>query len=756
MNKVVYNGLTFTDDEIVDGEVYQALSLMCDVLEIGTLDVGLYIRDPAVWAVLESFRRNDKLLYYHNDRLVGTYYIESVERTGKYTFSVQANDAIALLEQSSHLGGIYTGQTVEELVADICNIPYAVQTRFSDVKLYGWLPIDTRRANLAQVLFAIGASAKVDQNGTLRVEALWNGTASNIGEDRIFMGDSVTYETKVTEVSVLEHQYIPSTEEMTLFEGTAADGDIIQFSEPAHSLTASGFSILESGANWAKVSAGSGQLNGKKYMHTTRDTRETVTPSDVPNVVEVKDATLVSLVNSAQVVERLAEYYKISETVSHDVVFDKESPGDVVSFKHPYSGDTFGCIKDTTIQFGGRLRSSETVANGYRPKYDSKSVVYDKYEILTGSGEWIPPEGVTKVRAVLIGAGQDGSPGNNGLSTGRSPTDDYDTWGRTGQWVAGDNPGYNPSASASIQSSPYGKGGEGGEPGLQGKVLEVTIELSDRSPISYNCGTRKEDGSVGSDTVFGDKSSSDGGILPNGYTDISTGTQYAAPGKKGVNGGNGGSVGSQGESVAGIPGGYGYSSDSDSDSAQTSTNVTQDGIVRLEITAKGTGSANHGGAGGGGAGGGEEDNPGSAGGSASRPTIVFGGNGIDFKARVNGVVSGKGGDGAKGKDAATYGSSGSGGHGGGGAGATGSASAQASISASVKCVVGSSAATARGIVRAETGGSGGGGGKGGAGGKGMDGCILLYYGQPIVEVSGPVKEKNGRALLDHLGRRIIV
>lgn len=336
VNKLVYGDLTFTDDEIQDGEVYDAVALLSDALEIGTINVGLYIRDEETGAALTAFRRNEKLLYYYRDKLRGTYYIESIQRTGKYTYEISANNAVALLEQSNHLGGIYTGQTVDELVAEICTIPYIIQSKFAGIKLYGWLPVATRRANLAQVLFAIGAHAKTDQNGVLRIESLWDGVSNSIPPDRIFWGDKVTYESKVTEVSVLEHQYIKGTEEATLFEGVAEEGDIIQFEEPAYDLVASGFSVQSSGANYAVLSAGTGTLTGKKYVHMTRDLRVPVLEDDVDNVIEVKEATLVSLTNSAAVAQRLAGYYQYIEALDHEVVYGGERPGDVVAFEHPY------------------------------------------------------------------------------------------------------------------------------------------------------------------------------------------------------------------------------------------------------------------------------------------------------------------------------------------------------------------------------------------------------------------------------------
>ena len=53
------------------------------------------------------------------------------------------------------------------------------------------------------------------------------------------------------------------------------------------------------------VSAGSGTLRGKTYVHITRDVEERVTAAEVDNVVEVTEATLVGLTNASAVAQRL-------------------------------------------------------------------------------------------------------------------------------------------------------------------------------------------------------------------------------------------------------------------------------------------------------------------------------------------------------------------------------------------------------------------------------------------------------------------
>lgn len=700
INKLVYGDLTFTDEQIQDGEVYEAMALLSDALEIGTLRAELYIRDEGVGAALTAFRRNDRLLYYYRDELRGTYYIESVQRTGKYTYELSANDAVALLEQSSHMGGIYTGQTVEELVRDICNIPYFVQSKLKPVKLYGWLPVATRRANLAQVLFAVGAHLKVDLNGVLRIETLWDGVASAIDPDRVFWGDRVRYAAKITEVSVLEHQYIPGTEEVTLFEGAAASGDLIQFSEPVHSLTASGFAILEQGANFARVSGGSGTLTGQKYVHLTRDVRVEATPDEVANVVEVKEATLVSLVNSAAVAERLASYYRLLETMDGEVVYGGERPGDVVAFEHPYGGESFGCIKSASLTMGGTLVSEETTAIGYRPIYGSGDLV-DNRELISSNTTWTEPEGIVSLRVVLIGGGYGGYGGGNGL----------------------------PGESGLTSPGQGGKGGAGGAGGNGGKILQIDVGVSPGKIHSITVGpggvggAAEAPGEDGTPTTFDGYTSTAGTSSQDGFLDPVTQAVYAKPGISGICGADGGrggngtnspeapaGVGQSGKDVDGFTGGAG-------------------GTYRMESSEWYGEGISYGG-GGGGAAIGENGGDGDRGHLYAIDDIQGTGPGM----QAIGGTGGTGGDAAKIPiTPSLFGTGGTGGDGGGGGGGGGGGQAKS--------------------VWPSAGGEGGAGSQGGAGGSG---CAILYYSVKRKISSSPLQGKNGCLILDKIGRRVIV
>lgn len=732
---IVYAGITFSGDEIEDGEVYSAISLLCDALEIGTLSVQLYIRDAERGKTLTDFRRNDKLLYYHGDQLRGTYYIESVTRTGKYTYEITANDAIALLDQSDHMGGIYTGQTVGEIICGICNIPYFIQSRFEAVKLYGWLPIAKRRENLAQVLFAIGAHAKTDHLGNLRIESLWDGISSDMPPDRVFMGDKVTYASKVSEVSVIEHQYIPTQEEEVLFEGTLLSGDMVRFSEPVHNLSASGFSILESGANYAKLSAGTGKLTGLTYAHTTRDVHRTVSKTEIPNVVEVNDATLVSLVNSAAVSDRLARYYAFCETMQATALHENEEPGDVVSFEHPFGGDAVGCISGMSISIGGRLVAEESTMIGYTPPKPNAGY-YNEVEIITSDTIWTVPDGVESVRAVLIGGGTGGASGLPG-----APADEQAVKSET-ETVT--------DVKRYIKYAKYTNPGDGGEPGaggIGGKIYQISIPVfaGQVFPIKIGLGgeggqpgTESAAGATGADTTFGPHSSGAGATSSTGFLEEVSGKIYAATGEAGVQGASG----------------NGY--DEDADSFVTGPSVIVNGVSYepgANNEERKEDESGH-----------YADPPygskdarslgGYGGGAAYKANGLPGGGpsladaGSDY-AKARGGPGGAGADAEPPPDEIIIGKGGTGGNGGGGGGSGGLGYTRNS-----QYTGGSESYTPATLNAYQA--TPGRGGKGSRGGNAAPGGVILYYSKPRSMNPGQLKESRERYVLDSLGRRIIV
>jgi hypothetical protein len=743
---------------------FQEVALDESSLSFDTVSVEVCTK--TIGTQLSALPNNAPIVVYRGGEIKARFVSSGVSRIGPVTYQLTGRSPMGALTGMVHTGGIYTGQTVEEVVKEICgNIPSLIKSVYAGVKLYGWLPYAdgkerSARDNLAQVLFAIGAYLRTDLNGVLRIEPLWDGTASLINVDRSYTGGTVKYDSPISAVTVTEHQYVAGTETKELFSGTAQNGDIITFSEPMHSLSATGFTILESGANYAKISAGTGALTGKAYIHNTRLITQPVTAGAAENVKSVTDATLVSLVNSYAVAKRLADYYRCRETITNDIVSGHEKPGHVVSVYHPYDKKMVSaCIQSLDTTMSATLKSSMEALVGFTPAQPESAEYFDERVVLTGSGEWEVPENVTAITAVLIGGAQGGHCGHGG-NPAEAKTESYTETilgsliqHNTDKWALG------------------GKGGKGGDPGSGGKILQATFDVTSAQKFSFSCGvggfgavfdannwanTPNTPGAEGTKTTFGSLDSSTGSTSDIGYTDPVTGEVFAAKGEQGIAGGDGAGMNpNHGDNDRYIP--LKSTSVVDEDGhvwEGGATKVNDNGIVLPSAGDEQsfTGDLEEGYCGGdvtyncgSGAAAGANGNPGNAAGSFRLVAVPSKG-----MPKTSITVTARGSASVNGADATlvpkkptVYGKGGRGGYGGGGDGATG---------LSRTYYGGSKSGTLNnypGSVRTT-------GSNGAQGGPGGDGCIILYYRRPKPVQSGALKTSDGRDLLDALDRRMIV
>lgn len=747
---------------------FQEVALDESSLSFDTVSVEVCTK--TIGAQLSALPNNTPIIVYRGGEIKARFVSSGVSRIGPVTYQLTGRSPMGALTGMVHTGGIYTGQTVEEVVKEICgNIPSLIKSVYAGVKLYGWLPYAdgkerSARDNLSQVLFAIGAYLRTDLNGVLRIEPLWDGTASLIDVDRSYTGGTVKYDSPISAVTVTEHQYVAGTEVKELFSGTAQNGDIITFSEPMHSLSATGFTILESGANYAKISAGTGALTGKAYIHNTRLITQPVTAGAVENIKSVTDATLVSLVNSYAVAKRLADYYRCRETITNDIVSGHEKPGHVVSVYHPYDKKMVSaCIQSLDTTISATLKSSMEALVGFTPAQPESAEYFDERVVLTGSGEWQVPENVTAITAVLIGGAQGGHCGHGG-----NPAEEktVNTTGTilgsliqhiTDKWAFG------------------GKGGKGGDPGIGGKILQATFDVTPAQKFSFACGvgglgaafdtnnwanTPNTPGADGTKTTFGSLDSSTGSTSEIGYTDPVTGEVFAAKGEQGIAGGDG--AGMNPDKMNSNEGNARLAPLLSTDVVDEDGQVWKGGNTRLgegglvEAAAGDeqsfTGGLEDGFCGGAvsyncgsGAAAGANGTPGNTAGTfrlVSVPSRGMPKTSITVTARGSASVPGANATLVP-KKPTVYGKGGRGGYGGGGDGATG---------LSETYYGGSKSGTLNnypGSVRTT-------GSNGAQGGPGGDGCIILYYRKPKPVQSGALKTSDGRDLLDALDRRMIV
>lgn len=739
-HNIQYLNWTFGPDQIREGNLYLATSLINSSLEVNVFSATVECADNSIL----DFERNTPLSYYTQPDRPMIFRVQSIKRAGPETYSISATSTLGLLSEGQHMGGIYTGQTAREVIADICGtVPFAVKSNLAGIKLYGWLPIAPPRDNLVQVLFAIGAALKTDLDGVLRIEGLWDGISGTVTRNDMYTEAAAEYDGKITQVIVNEHQYVPWTEEKQLFEGTAQAGDIITFDEPMHSLKADGFSIQDSGANWARVSAGSGVLSGKTYIHNTRQISKDVFPAKDPNVKTVKDATLVSLVNSQACAQRLADYYKCRERVDAAVVYHGEAPGDRLSTYHPFDKTgVAACLESADITLSGTLKAQEKSLVGFVPPQIEQVVAFNRVEVLIESGTWTVPDGVYLIRVVCIGGG-------NGAPSGMKGNPNQPGTSRSASW----GPGRESAATNYFHVNSPTLGGDGGKasPGaIGGKIYIETIDVTPGQtfPVVIGAGgiggngtNSKVDetvpGSPGGDSTFGSISSKSGASSKAGYLEEITGVIYASQGEPGIDG------------QAGVSGyGESYYDDWDKQTEMKFEYTIPEPLIFNGVSYTAGQSQKT-----------EASYRYEYGKYDSETGTVFQGRGRGLgggaAAGVNGpstaantAVGANGAKPIKPPARTRPGDGGHGGHGGGGAGGNGGTESYRRKKKGIDGVV---AAPVMSPVTTIVGG-----GDGGDGGDGAPGCVILYYGVQGEIVGGQFLDKNGKQFLDKLIRRIIV
>ncbi len=566
-DKLVYHGRTFraSDQSLRSASAIQEDSLTAESLAVDTLtaEVDDYFITPRVLAaqglpvaaggllcyaaeekpVLSPNDYGDVVEYYRGDSLLLKHYLGKPTRVGPTRWRLSCVSGIGLLLNSNHWGGIYTGQPLQELVADIIGgiIPYTLDETLGEMPMYGWLPKDTRRNNLRMALFASGGVVGKDANGDLTILPSTQPEPYPISPSRIYMGGSVAGVTPASAVAVTEHSYIAleTDERVTLYEGEASGaelttpkgrqvtGVLVEFNDPMHDLQAVNTEILERGANYAVIgSSASCAITGQKYNHTQRVITRAVLGAVTPNVVSSSKCGLVNALNSESVAARLTAYYAATRDVEIDLVVEGQKPGDAVTFTDPFGDDVTGYIRSLDLTMSGILKGSGRIADGYIPTASGN--YYTKMVKLMKDGAWIVPDGVYTIRVVIIGGGDGGSAGQPG------------TDGKGGRNYEG-----------GVTPKPYGESGEGGAagtPGNGGKILVLTLSVKPGQIFSCSighggsAGTPTEEPGLGQATTFGAYSSEQGTISLTGYLGLIDSVVYAAPGEAGVPGGDGTSL----------------------------------------------------------------------------------------------------------------------------------------------------------------------------------------------------------------------
>lgn len=337
----------FDGGEIVNVSVTQQVDPLSAEITIDTVDFNIRANKNVDYL----FEKSQPFTVLFRGELIATTFVSEVRQTGYRRWSIKSEGYISFLESVDFPGGMYSGQDVAELIADIfatARVPYSLADDFEGMTVSGYIPYTTCRAALAQVAFAIGATVSAAYNDKVRIFKLSETASQSIPLSRIMQGQSTSDNARVTAVEVYAHSYSQGTETVRLYtaDDGIGNGIEVRFDEPMHSLTISNGTIVKSGANFAIINAASGcTLTGKKYIHgmvAKRKANPLVLANDLENVVTVKDATLVSVANVDTVLEKCYNYYTGRKKATFQIVEGR------------HSTDT-GMVTDQAVKVGERI-----------------------------------------------------------------------------------------------------------------------------------------------------------------------------------------------------------------------------------------------------------------------------------------------------------------------------------------------------------------------------------------------------------------
>ena len=383
------------------------------------------IMDPGELTGLFSIPFGTRVFCYQNGTLIDTMYFASAERVSKWDYTLTFVSAIGLLDKQTHMGGVYSGSLLSTVLSSIIGsaFTYTVASDIQSIRVYGWLPIETRREALHQVLFAHGINLIRGSSGNISFNYLQQSTSKSVPDDRIFLGGTAEYTPPATSIEVTEHSFykLADDERIVLFDNTdggePASRTLIAFDEaPVYDILSNGLTVHSSGVNYAIIT-GSGTLTGKRYNHQ----RQIVTRAGAEGTekaIRSDRCTLVSVLNSGGVTRRLLSYYSSAQTIKADIIRNGERPGDQLTFNSPFGERVTGFLASQDFRITSFERARCEIVTGYEPTGGD----YQNRVMITSSRSWSVPSGITEVMLIIIGGGQGGRggyPGTAGTAAAR-------------------------------------------------------------------------------------------------------------------------------------------------------------------------------------------------------------------------------------------------------------------------------------------------------------------------------------------------
>jgi hypothetical protein len=362
---VTFGTTTLASESIQNAIVTEDVNPVSTTVPFGTFELTLYSEEVGFIMIdptgdYELLKKKQPIVVSIDVdgqlKLIGLYYLENWENVSDTLIKLSCIDLLGAINELTYDGGIWlTPIAVGDLIKsmfDPIGVSYSIDPDLATIELTGWIPICNYREALQQVMFAaMGYATCARQNGFIKMgKSFLKGVLSRgvncgvfgCGQSHMWQqrwrqstwGDLVpetiitkaekgsnqklTLNKLVTGVEVTTHDISEGTGSRKLFEGILNIGDYkIIFSQPMHTLSATGATVTSNGANyaWLNVIADDTSviLSGLVYVDSQKKVGVYLDPPEPDvksNIIPVPNATLVSSTNGLAVTQNLYDYYE--------------------------------------------------------------------------------------------------------------------------------------------------------------------------------------------------------------------------------------------------------------------------------------------------------------------------------------------------------------------------------------------------------------------------------------------------------------